>query len=507
MRPAFKKEPLTVMKQHENKKPSITNNYIMNSLVNIFKLFLPLVTTPYISRRLGAQKLGIYSYCMSFRTFFVVIGALGIPLYAKREIASSRGDSEKLNRTFSELLTLQATTLLISIILYTVFIAAPNAQYREIFLILEIEMLSEIVEVSWLYLGMENISLLLWRTVTFKSIFVVLIFLLVKSEEDLPLYTFSLVFANCFCNVWLFISSRKYAQYRLPPFENVIRHLKPTIVLLLPDMVTKIYTIIDKTMLGALSGNMSEVGFYEQSQKIVTLILTLATSLGAVLMPRLSLLYSEGKQEEFHGYMDKGCSMMCFISMPLAVGCFCVGYNLVPWFFGSGFDEVVGLLKIFSPMFVFMGLNDLIGVQAFVATRKERRLLIVNVITTVINLALNALLIPRYLAAGAAVATVISEAVKCAIFLADGRSYLSISVVMTSALKYGAAAAAMGFALWRLQTTPLGVPSFTHTLLLALCGGFLYAAILFLVRDRWMLKSLRAVFGVGRLTRNKLFRK
>lgn len=495
------------MKQRKNKKPSVASNYIMNSLLSVFNLLVPLVTTPYIARKLGSQNLGIYSYCMSFRTFFAMIGMLGIPLYAKREIASSRGDSEKLNRTFSELLTLQAGFLLASLLLYTAFVIATNTPYRGIFLILEIEMLSNVFEVSWLYLGMEDFSAILWRGVTFKSVFVILIFLLVRDEGDLPVYTFSIALSNCFCNVWLFISARKYVKYHFPSFRKALRHLRLTIILLLPDMVTKIYAIIDKAMLGALSGNMSEVGFYEQSQKIVGVVLALATSLGAVLMPRLSLLYSEGKREEFHGYIDKGCSMICFISMPLAVGCFCVGSNLVPWFFGPGFEKVVGLLMVFSPMLVFMGLNDLIGVQAFVATRKERRLLIINVITTAINLSLNTLLIPRYLAVGAAYATVISEAAKCAIFLAYGKSYLSYSVVVKSALKYGATALAMGFGLQTLQATWLGVPSVTHTVFLTLCGGFLYASILLLVRDQWMLKSLRAVFGFGRRAGGGLFRK
>ena len=137
-------------------KPSVANNYIMNLLVNVFTLLVPLITTPYISRALGSESIGIYSYCLSIEAYFVVLGTLGIPTYAKREIASVRGDEKKLNQTFSELLTMQVCILLISIALYIIITIGINTKYRLMFVMCGLGIVAAVFDVSWLFLGMEN---------------------------------------------------------------------------------------------------------------------------------------------------------------------------------------------------------------------------------------------------------------------------------------------------------------------------------------------------------------
>ena len=471
-------------------KPSVSNNYIMNLLVNIFTLLVPLITTPYISRALGSESIGIYSYCLSIETYFVVLGSLGIPTYAKREIASARGDKNRLNQIFSELLTMQAAILTVAIILYALITIGFNAKYRLMFAMCGIGIVAAVFDVSWLFLGLENFKIIVRRSIVFKAICVALIFILVKKPEDLYIYALSLMLANLLCNMWLLISARRYVRYQYPGIKKIFKHIKPAFFLLLPSMVTTVYAVIDKTMLGMISGNMSEVGFYEQSQKIVTLSLTLITSLGAVLMPRLAALFSEGNETEFHRYINKGVSAICFVALPLAAGCFVVSDNLVPWFYGAGFEKIVVLLKIFAPMLFFMGISDLIGVQAFVAIRKEKQLLIINIITTVINLTLNAVLIPKYLAYGAAFATMISELVKCIIFIVSGRAYLEIKPLIRTMDKYFVASVLMGLIVWLVQMKWLSASSILHTVYLIAVGGVLYCAMLLVAKDEWMLKCL-----------------
>ncbi len=485
-------------------KPSVSNNYIMNLLVNIFTMLVPLITTPYISRALGSESIGIYSYCLSIETYFVVIGTLGIPTYAKREIASARENHAKLNQIYSELLTMQAVMLSLAIALYAFVTIVVNTKYRLMFAMCGIGIVAALFDVSWLFLGLENFKIIVTRSVVFKAICVALIFLFVKKADDLYIYALSLMLANLFCNVWLLVTSRKYVRYSFPGFGRILKHIKPAFFLLLPSMVTTIYAVIDKTMLGMISGNMSEVGFYEQSQKIVTLSLTLITSLGAVLMPRLAALFSEGNQADFHKYINKGISAICFVSLPLAVGCFVVSDNLVPWFYGSGYDKIALLLKVFAPMLFFMGLSDLIGVQAFVAIHKEKQLLIINIFSTVVNLALNALLIPKYLAYGAAFATMLSELVKCAVFIACGRSYLEIKAFFQTMAKYFIVSLIMGGVVWCVQLRWLNDSSIINTMLLIVLGAISYGGVLLITKDDWIMKSINFVqVFIGKLSKRK----
>ncbi len=401
---------------------------------------------------------------------------------------------------FSELLTMQAAILTVAIILYALITIGFNAKYRLMFAMCGIGIVAAVFDVSWLFLGLENFKIIVRRSIVFKAICVALIFILVKKPEDLYIYALSLMLANLLCNMWLLISSRRYVRYRYSGIRQIFKHIKPAFFLLLPSMVTTVYAVIDKTMLGMISGNMSEVGFYEQSQKIVTLSLTLITSLGAVLMPRLAALFSEGNEAEFHRYINRGVSAICFVALPLAVGCFVVSNNLVPWFYGPGFEKITVLLKIFAPMLFFMGISDLIGVQAFVAIRKEKQLLIINIITTVINLSLNAVLIPKYLAYGAAVATMISELVKCVIFIVSGRTYLEIRPLIRTVVKYCITSLIMGAAVWLVQMKWLSVSSILHTVYLIAFGGILYCGILLLTKDEWMMKC----WGIVRSLINKI---
>lgn len=470
---------------NKNKKASIKRNYFLSLFINILSLLIPLITTPYISRKLGANGIGIYSYCLSIETYFVILGTLGIPTYAKREIAINRNNSQKLNKIYSELITLQIIMLSISIILYSAITLLVLPTHHLMFLMCGIGIIAAIFDVSWLFQGIEDFATIVKRGIIFKLICLILIFLLVRDESSLYIYAFSLMITNLVCNIWLFSSAKKLIKYKRPNLGQVFRHFKPALYLLLPSMITAIYAVIDKTMLGAITGNMSEVGYYEQSQKIVTVSLAVITSLGAVLMPRLALLNSEKNLVLFKKYLDKGISALSLLSIPIATGCAIVSNNLVPWFYGEGFEKIIYLLKIFSPMYIFMGISDLIGTQLLLATNKEKSLLRINLATTVLNLTLNALLIPKLQSYGAAIATLISEFIKCISFVIVSRKYISIRNAIKDQSKYLAISLIMGALLLYLRITIVKEPTIINTAIMVIVGATVYVAMLLITKDKW----------------------
>ena len=108
------------------KKKSIAKNYIYNLLYQILLIFLPLVTTPYVSRILGAENIGIYGYTLSIVTYFVLFGGLGVSMYAQREIAYMQDNVKERSKIFFEILLFRFATMSISIILYYIFFINGN---------------------------------------------------------------------------------------------------------------------------------------------------------------------------------------------------------------------------------------------------------------------------------------------------------------------------------------------------------------------------------------------
>ena len=81
----------------KTRKNSITTNYIYNMIFQVLNLLLPFITTPYVSRVLKADNIGIYSYTYSIITTFVLVGSLGVATYGQKEIAAVCSDQRTGN--------------------------------------------------------------------------------------------------------------------------------------------------------------------------------------------------------------------------------------------------------------------------------------------------------------------------------------------------------------------------------------------------------------------------
>lgn len=476
-----------------SKIASVKKNYFLSLFINILSLIIPLITTPYISRTLGANNIGIYSYCLSIETYFVILGTLGIPTYAKREIAINRNNPKKLSRVYNELLTLQMLMLFISLIAYIIITLLILPEHHLMFTMCGIGIVAAAFDVTWLFQGIEDFTTIVKRSIIFKIICLILIFLLVRNESSLYIYAFSLMITNLICNFWLFCHARKIVKREKINIKQTFKHFKPAFYLLLPSMVTAIYAIIDKTMLGAITGNMSEVGYYEQSQKIVTVSLAIVTSLGAVLMPRLALLNGENNMQLFKKYLNKGISVLSLLSIPIATGCIITSNILVPWFYGDGYEKIIYLLKIFSPMYIFMGVSDLIGTQLLMSIKKEKKLLKINIITTIINLTLNGILIPGLQSYGAAIATLISELIKCISFIIVSRNLINIRDALKNLIKYLTISLIMGALLLCLRIYVTDKPTITNTAIMVIAGSTIYSIALLIVKDKWICSLIKTI--------------
>lgn len=414
-------------------KKSVKKNYIYNMLYQILVIIIPIITTPYLARTLGAEGNGIYGYTTSILTYFILFGSLGITMYGNREIAYVQNDIQKRSNIFWELFIFKTITMLFSIVVFF-FIFARTGVNSLYYKILLIELFGSIIDISWFYQGMEDFKKIVVRNFIIKIISVISIFVFIKEIDDLWKY-FLVTSASTFVgSLTLWLGLKKYILK--PKTVKIKKHLKYLLLLFIPQIATQIYTVVDKTMIGLLLKDMKEVGYYEQAQKIAKLLLTIITSLGTVMIPRMASTYKEKDYEKMFYYMKTTINFVWLLGCAITFGLIAIAPEFVPLFFGKGYGPVVNLLYIFSFIVLAIGLNNVIGIQYLIPTKKEKYYTISVVSAAIFNFVLNLILINYIGTIGAAIASVLAETLIVFIQLYCIRKEFEISYVLKIGIKY-----------------------------------------------------------------------
>lgn len=389
---------------------NIKKNFLYNSMYQILALLLPLITTPYISRVLGAEGIGEYAYHFSVAKYFVLFAMLGLNNYGNRTIASVRDDEDKLSKTFSSIYVMQITfavTVFIAYIGYVLISGSGSMAYVLCFYVL-----SSVMDINWFFFGIEQFKLTVIRNTFIKLISVACIFVFVKTKSDV--YVYGLIMAlSFFCSqlaVWPFV--RKYTHFTKPSIQDVFLHVKPNLLLFVPVIAVSLYKSMDKIMLGMMT-NLTEVGYYQNSEKIIDIPESLIMALGTVMLPRMSNLIANNKKEEGTRYIYYSILFAAFLSSSLGFGIAGISREFVPWFFGQGFNPCITIFSILAPSTVFIALANVIRTQYLIPTHKDKIYISSVFIGATINLLLNAILIPYFYAAGAAIGTLAAEGAVC----------------------------------------------------------------------------------------------
>ena len=416
-------------------RKSITKNYIYNLVYQILIIIVPLITTPYLSRVLGAENIGIYSYTLSITTYFILLGTLGVNAYGQREIAYVRDNESVRTKTFFEILIMRAITLTISMIIFY-FTFASTGEYNMYYKILLLEIIANMIDISWFFQGQEEFKKTVIRNTIVKLISVICIFVFVKTQEDLSKYFLIYVLSTLLGNLSLWLYLPKYIQKVRMKELKIWRHFKPTIGLFIPQVAVQIYTVLDKTMIGAIVEDKSEVGFYEQAQKIIKLLITIATALGTVMVPRMANTFANGKNSKLREYMNKSFKFVLLLVFPLMLGIISIANKFVPIFYGEGYEKVIYLIIVISPIILAIGLSNVIGTQYLLPTKQQKKYTISVVAGSIVNFVLNMIFINLWQSIGASIATVIAEFTVTGIQFYLIRKELNLLDVLKMAKKY-----------------------------------------------------------------------
>ncbi len=473
------------------KQKSISKNYLYNLFYQILVIVMPLITTPYLSRVLGAEAIGIYSYTLSIATYFILFGTLGISLYGQREIAYVQEDDKKRSITFWEILFLKIITMTISIFIFWVTYGM-HGQYKIYYRILVIELISQCIDISWFFQGIEEFKKTVIRNSIVKLIFAICIFMFVKSPNDLIKYIVIIAGANLFGNMSLWIYIPKYIQKVAIKDLHVFKHLKPTILLFIPQIAVQIYTVLDRTMLGIIIEDKSEVGFYEQAQKVVKLLLTLITSLGTVMVPRMASTFAKGDKEQLKKYMYSSFSFVFFLAFPIMAGLILISGEFVPIFFGQGYEKVAVLINVIVPITLFIGLSNIIGTQYLLPTKRQTEFSISVIVGAIVNFILNIIVIKKYASIGASITTVIAEFLVTAVQFYFVRKEIDIKTVLRLS-KNNIIATVIMFGIVYITTKVLTLHGIYSIIIQITEGCIIYGIILILLKDSFVNDVLNKV--------------
>lgn len=389
------------------KKPGVKKNFGYNMVYQIFLMILPLVTTPYIARVLGAEGVGIYSYTYSIAHYFVLFGILGTDNYGNNCIAKIRDDTQKRNTVFSEIYSMQLIISLTAAAAYLMY-ALFWAQHRQYALIQGLYVLTAVVDISWLFCGMEDFRLTVTKQISIKVFTLVAIFVFVRTSADLWKYIAILSGGQLLAQMSMCFFVRRYVRFAFSGIRRAMQHLKEIVILFIPVVATSVYRIMDKVMLGAMS-SMAQVGYYEGSEKLINVCLCVIGSFGAVMMPRMSNLLGRGKEEECKELFVRSMEIALFIGFAIAFGISSVADIFVPVFYGSGYDQSIGITVLLSVTVPFITWACIVR-MLYLLPAQRNRVYIQSVFTgAAANVIVNALLIPQYGAAGAAVGTICAE--------------------------------------------------------------------------------------------------
>lgn len=470
------------------KNNKLVKNYIYNTLYQILVLIAPLITTPYVSRVLGAEGIGIYSYAQSIATYFVLVGAVGTTLYAQREIAYVQDDPKKRTEVFWQIAIFRFVTISVCTIIYFA-IFGFSTQYAHIYRILTLEVLATAFDITWFFMGMENFRLIVIRNTIIKLIGIILTFILVKTPDDVPMYTWCLTLPIIIGNISLWFSLKKYlVRLNKSVLSGIPRHFKPILILFFPQVATEVYLVLDKTMIGLLSSDIDQVGYYTQAQKIIKIILMIVTSLGTVMLPAMSAAFAQGEKEKIQKNIKLAFRFIFMLSFALLFGICAVSTRFVPFFFGEGYDLVVPLMIVISPILVIIGMSNVLGKQYLLPTKQQAAFTASVVTGAVVNFILNLILIPKFDAIGASVATVVAELAVTLVQCWFVRKQLSLAEFLKPFFKYLILGAVMYGAVFALgQILDSGIISMC---IMVTAGIIVYLLELIITKDELVKMAL-----------------
>lgn len=463
---------------------SIKSNYIFNLLNSISQLLFPLITFPYASRIMMADGIGQVQFFSSIISYISLFTCLGIPMYAIREVAKVRSDKKQMSATTIEILLLHAMLTVLGYVAVAIICMTVSDVQTDIplFLILSATIFFTAIGCEWFYQGIEDFKYVAIRGLIVKIISVALLFLFVKTKEDILWYGAYTVCGVLGGNIFNFLRLRKYVDRKIVDVHDLhpLRHLKPAIHIFVFNVITSIYLQLNTVLLGFLK-DVAAVGYFTAATKLMSMTMSVSSSLGSVMMPRASNLIAENKMSEFKNVIQKSYDFIIAITIPLTIGLIFSSRSAVLVLSGDDFYPAILASQIVAINIISIGISSVIGMQILYPIGKINIVILCTFLGAITNVIVNILLIPHYGHYGTAVAFAMTEIVVTISMYFIGRKYIPIQLLKRQHLNYLISGVIMGVALFTI--TKQEYSNIITLISMILTGILVYAICLIALHD------------------------
>lgn len=411
-------------------KNSMKKNALLNGFKNILNLLFPLVTFPYVSKVLNVQGIGQYNFSQATVSYFSLIAGLGISSYAIREGSKYRDRKKEFNIFASEVLLCNIISTIIAYLLLGLCMLLINKlkAYSSLIWVFSIQIVFTTIGIEWLYSIYEEYEYITIRSIIFKIISIILIFVFVKDGGDTLNYALITVFAIVGSNVFNLLHSRNYVEFVKVNIKDCIKHLKPILIIFASNIAIMIYVYSDTTMLGFMSTDY-EVGIYSVSVKIYNIVKNLLSSVLIVSIPRLSMYYGNGEMNEFRNTAQKVYDSITVLLLPAVIGLLCVSQEVVLIISDEAYISAQSSLCILCVALLFCIYGWFFSQCVLMPAKKEKVILIATSISAILNIILNFCLIPIWKENAAAITTVVAEFIMFIVCVIYGLKIVRIRLV------------------------------------------------------------------------------
>lgn len=455
----------------------VIKNYLYNLSYQILTIILPIITVPYVTRIFTSEDLGNYGFYNSIVSYFSLFAMLGIGIYGTKQIAAARNVSS----TFWNIYAIQLTASILALFVYVITLVSIPKMSGMVPIILGIVLLTKMIDISWLFTGKEDFKKITLRNTMVKVAGVISIFTFIKSSEDLYLYIFLIVIFDFLGQFVMWIPAKKFIKR--PSFDTKIikKNLHPIVLLFLPQVAISLYVVLDRTLLGLL-GSYSDVGIYEQGQKLTSILLTVVSSLGAVMLPSVANLLSERKEKEAQNMVRFSFILYNLIIFPMIFGLIAINEIFVKLFLGQNFQDVKYVLYIIVFNIMFIGWMNILGYQVLVVRNKNKEFMLSTTIPAIVSVAVNIAVIPFFGYIGASITSVVVEFLVFAIQWYYSRNIINKNLLFNKDLAKIICSSLVMFGVVMTCKMILGLDGIIGLIIYLAVGGISYLGMLFLLR-------------------------
>ena len=455
----------------------VIKNYLYNLSYQILTIILPIITVPYVTRIFTSEVLGNYIFYNSIVSYFSLFAMLGIGVYGTKQIAAA----SDVSSTFWNIYAIQLIASILAIVVYLIVAFSIPQMSGVIPLIVGITLFANMMDISWLFSGKEDFKKITIRNIVVRLIGVISIFTFVKSSDDLYLYVFLIVIFDFLGQFVMWVPAKKFIKRPSFNAKVIKKNLHPIVLLFLPQVAISLYVVLDRTLLGLL-GSYSDVGIYEQGQKLISILLKVVSSLGVVMLPRVANLLSERRDKEAQNMVKFSFILYNLIIFPMIFGLIAVNEVFVKLFLGQNFQDVKYVLYVIVFNIMFVGWTNILGYQVLVVRNKNKEFMLSTTIPAFVSVAVNIAVIPFFGYIGASITSVVVEILVFAIQWYYSRNIINKNLLFNKDLAKIICSSLVMFGAVMLCKMTLGLDGIIGLAIYLAVGGISYLGMIFLLK-------------------------